>query len=306
MRRFSLKSTAAITLLVLIWGLSWGIYKMSLSHTPPLLFAGMRALFGGLLLSVFLLPTWKKIKWRENWSKYCISALFNAVFFYGIQTVGLIYLPGGLFSVLVYFQPVLIGLFAWAWLGEQMSRMKVIGLIVGFIGILAISADGLTGQLSTLGVILALLTAASWALGTIYVKKESGKVDPMWMVALQFTIGGAILTSIGTGLENWADIVWNKEYLFGLGFGVTFGIPVAFVLYFKLINSGEASQVASFTFLVPLIAVLTGTMFMNEPFTFSLLAGLILIVLSIYFVNYPKVVRKSQLVERTMQKTAIK
>ncbi|MED4584574.1 DMT family transporter [Brevibacillus choshinensis] len=282
----SRKTMFAVTCLVLIWGVSWSIYKMALPYTPPLLFAGMRALIGGLLLAAFLLPTWKKMKWRENWSRYCVSALLNAALFYGLQTVGLMYLPGGLFSVLVYFQPVLIGLFAWLWLGEKMSLMKIIGLLIGFCGILAVSADGFTGQVSIVGVVLAIFTAISWALGVIYVKRESGKVDSLWMVALQFIIGGALLTGAGTVFERWSDIVWNGGYLFGLGFGATFGVPIAFVIYFHLMNGGDASKVASFTFLVPLIAVATGTLFLHEPFTYSLVAGLVLIVLSICLVNY--------------------
>ncbi|RNB91674.1 DMT family transporter [Brevibacillus fluminis] len=295
MGKFSAKTAIAIASLVLIWGVSWSIYKVALHYTPPILFAGMRSLFGGLLLALFLLPRRKQIHWRENWHRYTISALLNAVFFYGIQTVGLIYLPGGLFSVLVYFQPVLIGLFAWMWLGEKMTLLKLIGLAIGFLGILAVSADGLSGQVSLVGVLMALMTAVSWALGVIYVKKESGKVDSLWMVALQFIIGGTILTAIGTGVESWSDIVWNGSYLLGIGFGSSFGIPVAFVIYFTLINSGEASKVASFTFLVPLIAVATGTLFLHEPFTYSLLAGLVLIILSIYFVNRKSNRRKHQL-----------
>ncbi|MFJ9498244.1 DMT family transporter [Brevibacillus centrosporus] len=280
------KTTLAIACLVLIWGISWSIYKVALPYTPPLLFAGMRAFLGGLLLAVFLIPTWKKMKWRQNWSRYCVSALLNAALFYGMQTAGLVYLPGGLFSVLVYFQPVLIGLFAWLWLGEKMSLLKIVGLLIGFCGILAVSADGLHGQISIVGVVLAILTAISWALGVIYVKRESSKVDSLWMVALQFVIGGALLTGAGTIFESWSDIVWSGGYVFGLGFGATLGIPVAFVIYFHLMNSGDASKIASFTFLVPLIAVATGTLFLHEPFTFSLVAGLVLIVLSICLVNY--------------------
>ena len=282
----SVKTIVSIAFLVLIWGLSWSIYKVTLHYTPPILFAGMRSLFGGLLLAICLLPTWKKLKWHENWSRYVISGLLNAAFFYGLQTVGLIYLPGGLFSVLVYFQPVLIGLFAWMWLGERMSLVKVAGLLIGFIGIIAVSSGSFTGQVSFVGVTLALLAAISWALGVIYVKKESGHVDSMWMVAFQFIIGGGLLTIVGTGVESWSSITWNSTYLLGLGFGSTLGIPVAFVIYFQLMNTGEASKVASFTFLVPLIAVLTGTLFLHEPFTYSLLLGLVLIVASIYCVNY--------------------
>ncbi|WP_152396436.1 DMT family transporter [Paenibacillus guangzhouensis] len=282
----SVRTIVSIAFLVLIWGLSWSIYKVTLHYTPPILFAGMRSLFGGLLLAICLLPTWRKLQWRENWSRYVISGLLNAAFFYGLQTVGLIYLPGGLFSVLVYFQPVLIGLFAWMWLGERMSLIKVAGLLIGFIGIIAVSSGSFTGQVSFVGVTLALLAAISWALGVIYVKKESGKVDSMWMVAFQFILGGGLLTVIGSGVESWSSITWNSTYLLGLGFGSTLGIPIAFVIYFHLMNTGEASKVASFTFLVPLIAVLTGTLFLHEPFTYSLLLGLVLIVVSIYCVNY--------------------
>ena len=294
MGRFSIKTTIAIASLVFIWGISWAIYKMALAYTPPILFAGMRSLIGGVLLALCLLPNWKKINWRENWLKYCISAVLNTLFFYGIQTVGLVYLPGGLFSVLVYFQPILIGLFAWMWLGERMTWIKVTGLILGFLGIVSVSADGFTGQVSAIGVILGLLTALTWALGVIYVKKESAKVDSLWMVAMQSLLGGAVLTVMGAGLENWSDIVWNTQYLIGLGYGSTFGVPIAIAIYFSLVNAGEASKVAAFTFLVPLIAVITGTIFMDEPITYTLLAGLLLIVVSIYLVNYQGKMKKSR------------
>ncbi|EJL20148.1 DMT family transporter [Brevibacillus sp. BC25] len=292
MGKFSGRTVVAIAGLVLMWGLSWSIYKMSLAYTPPILFAGMRSLIGGLLLALFILPKWKKINWRENWLRYCISAFLNTLCFYGIQTVGLVYLPGGLFSVLVYFQPILIGLFAWLWLGESMTVLKIIGLIMGFLGILAVSADGLTGQVSIVGVILGLLTALTWALGVIYVKKVSAKVDSLWMVTMQCIIGGAALTLLGTGVESWSDIVWNVQYLIGLSYGATFGVPIAIVIYFGLVNAGEASKVAAFTFLVPLIAVVTGTIFMDEPVTYSLIAGLVLIVCSICLVNYQKKIQK--------------
>ncbi|WP_289140933.1 DMT family transporter [uncultured Brevibacillus sp.] len=294
MGRFSIKTTIAIASLVFIWGISWAIYKMALAYTPPILFAGMRSLIGGVLLALCLLPNWKKINWRENWPKYCISAVLNTLFFYGIQTVGLVYLPGGLFSVLVYFQPILIGLFAWMWLGERMTWIKVTGLILGFLGIVSVSADGFTGQVSAIGVVLGLLTALTWALGVIYVKKESAKVDSLWMVAMQSLLGGAVLTVMGAGLENWSDIVWNTQYLIGLGYGSTFGVPIAIAIYFSLVNAGEASKVAAFTFLVPLIAVITGTIFMDEPITYTLLAGLLLIVVSIYLVNYQGKMKKSR------------
>jgi drug/metabolite transporter (DMT)-like permease len=173
------------------------------------------------------------------------------------------------------------------WFGEKMTVLKFAGLVVGFGGIAVISADSFTGEISLIGVLMGLATALVWALSTIYIKKESPHVDPLWMVAIPNIIGGAVLTCIGAAAEGFETIRWNADFIIGLGFGAFLGTTSAFVIYNKLVNRGEASRVASFTFLVPLVSVISGTLMLNEPLTFSLLAGLIMIVLSIVFVNRP-------------------
>lgn len=279
------KRMMMIALLVVLWGISWPIYKVALEFTPPLLFAGLRTLLGGLLLGAILVPRWNRIRWKENWRVYAISGIFNVVLFYGLQTVGLMYVPSGLFSVLVYLQPVLVGIFAWMWLGEAMSRLKVIGLIIGFLGVAAVSVGGFSGHVAVAGVIIAIITAVSWALGTVYVKKVNQRVDSLWLVAFQCTLGGIVLTGAGTVTESWSDIVWNVPYVSGLIFGTVLGISLSWLLYFTLVNSGDASKVASYTFLVPVISVFVSSLVLREAITAFLLIGLILIGLSIYLVN---------------------
>ncbi|URJ51064.1 DMT family transporter [Paenibacillus polymyxa] len=288
------KRMMMIALLVVLWGISWPIYKVALEFTPPLLFAGLRTLLGGLLLGAILVPRWNRIRWKENWRVYAISGIFNVVLFYGLQTVGLMYVPSGLFSVLVYLQPVLVGIFAWMWLGEAMSRLKVIGLIIGFLGVAAVSVGGFSGHVAVAGVIIAIITAVSWALGTVYVKKVNQRVDSLWLVAFQCTLGGIVLTGAGTVTENWSDIVWNVPYVSGLIFGTVLGISLSWLLYFTLVKSGDASKVASYTFLVPVISVFVSSLVLGEAITAFLLIGLILIGLSIYLVNRRvKVVRQA-------------
>src|SRR3954469_14247993 len=152
------KSALAIALVVLIWGFTWPIYKIALEYTPPVLFAGMRTLLGGVLLALVLLPQWRKIEWKKTWPIYLISALFNIIIFNGVQTFGLQYLPSGLFSVIVYLQPVLVVLLAWMWLKESLSVMKIVGMIIGFLGVVVVSMDGISGDISLLGILLALIT----------------------------------------------------------------------------------------------------------------------------------------------------
>ncbi|PZE20734.1 DMT family transporter [Paenibacillus xerothermodurans] len=286
MSEFSrIRSLVLVTFLVLVWGISWPIYKIALDYTPPVLFAGMRTFFGGALLALLLLPRRQHLRWKHNWHIYVISSLFNVIMFYGLQTVGLMLTPSGLFSVIVYLQPVLVGVLAWAWLKEQMTAVKVVGLIIGFLGVAVVSAGGFTGHIALLGIVLAILTAVGWAVGTVYVKKVSLHVDSMWLVSVQCLIGGAVLSAAGSFTENWSDIVWNIPYLTGLIFGITLGISLSWIVYFMLVNAGDASRVASYTFLVPVISVLSGTLILGESFTFNLLVGLMFIGVSIYLVN---------------------
>lgn len=270
----------------MFWGASWPIYKLAVPYTPPLLFAGMRAFFGGILLTIIIWKSRKEIQWRKNWQKYLISTFFNSILFVGLQTIGLNYLPGGLFSVLVYVQPILLGLFAWLLLGEYLSGVRILGLFIGFIGIIVASADGLTTHVSVIGVTLALLTGIGWAYGVIYIKKVSREINAYWMVAIQSMIGGAVLLSAGTALESWSEIVWNASYIFGLVFGMTIGIPLAYIIYYTLVNKGEASKVGSATFLVPILSVVIGVVFLGETLTYKLLIGMALVGISIYLVNF--------------------
>lgn len=284
------RSVLLISFLVLVWGLCWPIYKIALNYTPPILFSGMRTFLGGILLLLVTIPRYKQIHMKENWFIYLVSTIFNVILFFGLQTVGLQYLPSGLFSVIVYFQPVLVGFLAWLWLGEKMSGIKILGLILGFLGVVVISFKSLSAEVSVLGVVLALITAISWAIGTVFLKKSGGKVDAIWLVTIQCLVGGFVMSVVGVDTENVAAIHWSIAYISGLLYGAIFGIPLAWLAYFVLVRSGEASKVATCTFLVPLIALVVGTIFLHEPVTINLIIGLILIVFSIYFVNrIPKV-----------------
>lgn len=279
------RNALLLTFLVVIWGVNWPLSKSALAYSPPLLFAGIRTLLGGLLLLIVALPRYKQIQFKKKWPIYVLSSVTNIILFYGLQTVGLNYLPAGLFSVIVFLQPVLLGIFSWLWLGESMTGLKITGLILGFAGVAIVSAGSLSGHVSTVGILLALGTSLSWALGTVYVKKVGDLVDSIWLVTLQLIIGGLFMTAVGSGTEKWSSIVWNASFLSMLLFISVLVIAAGWLVFFTLIGSGEAMKVASFTFLIPLIALVSSTIFLHEPFTYSLFIGLVLILASILFVN---------------------
>jgi drug/metabolite transporter (DMT)-like permease len=275
----------ALTFLILTWSANWSVNKTGLQFAPPLLYAAMRPLVAALFFLTFLWPQWRAIEWRKNWVIYVMIAVFNIFILIGLQQTGLQYLPSGLFSVVTYLQPVFIVLFAWLMLKETLTPRKIIGMIIGFSGVLVVSLESITGNISMIGIVLAILSGTSWAFGVVYMKKTSANVHPLWLVTIQNFIGGILLLIIALSAEDVSAIQWNWPFLACISYSGFLAQGVATVVYFKLINTGDASKVGSFTFLIPLIAVAIGTFILGEPFNLSLLTGLILVLASIFMIN---------------------
>jgi drug/metabolite transporter (DMT)-like permease len=278
----------AFALLVLFWGSAFAVVKVGLEYSPPLLFAGLRTLIGGLamVLAAFLWGGSPKL--RRDWPVFLLLALFNVVLFIGFQTYAIVYLPSGSAAVLVYLQPILVGLLAWPILGETLTGAKITGLLLGFSGIVAVSAgslSGAAGALSPLGVTLGAVSALCWALGTVYFKKYEARVSTLWAVAVPFVAGGAVLTASGLSVEEWGEITWNTPFVASILYSGLVGISLAWVIWFALVRAGEASRVASYIFVVPLTAVLIGVLFLDEPLGYTLLIGAAFVVSGIYLVN---------------------
>ncbi|MFT8315277.1 MAG: DMT family transporter [Clostridium sp.] len=280
------KMSIYLLFLVFVWGINWPLSKYALSFSPPLLFAGLRTLGGGLILMIFASNRVEMLKFKEMWPIYVTSSILNIVLFYGLQSVGLHYMPSGLFSAIVFLQPVLLGMFSWLWLGEKMHTLKALGLLLGFAGVAVMSSNGIRQGASILGILLAFATALSWTFGTIYIKKSWEKVDSIWLTAMQLTIGGIIMLGFGGRFESWSSIIWNRSFVYDTLFLSLFVIAMGWLIYFKLISTGDVSKIASYTFLIPFISILCSVFFLNERININLIVGFLLVISSIVFVNY--------------------
>ncbi|HWL97608.1 MAG TPA: DMT family transporter [Nocardioidaceae bacterium] len=277
--------TLMVVLLVVAWSSTFAAIKLGLEYCPPLLFAGLRALLGGAAMAAFAWRPGMSLRWRTTWPTYLLLAFLNVVLFLGLQTVAIMDLPTGMAAVLLYLQPVLTGLLAWPVLGESLSVTKMLGLLLGFAGIVTVSWDGLNGDIAPQGVAIALVAAVAWAFGTVLVKrKEEMLVGPV-TITVQFVIGGAALTALGLVVEGPAEITWVPGLWVGLGYSALVGTTLAWALWFWLIRAGEASRAAAFIFFVPLSAIAIGAVLLDEQVTPLLAVGAALVVAGIILVN---------------------
>ena len=221
---------------------------------------------------------------RTTWPAYAVLTLLNVVLFFSLQTLAILELPSGLAAVLIYLQPVLVGVLAAPLLGESLTGLKIAGLLLGFAGIVVVSAGAFQGHVSLLGVGYAVSGALVWALGTIAFKRYADRVDVWWSVAIPFLVGGTVLSIGGAAVEG-THITWSGEFVVAFLYASLVGTALSWSLWFGLVGSGEAGRAASYIFFVPLISLSIGAVFLHETLGLSLLAGAALVVLGVYLVN---------------------
>ena len=278
----------AFVVLVLAWSSSFSVVKVGLDYAPPVLFAGLRTLLSGVIMTGVALVWGGSPNLGRDWRVFAYLAAFNVVLFIGAQTFAVLYLPSGTAAVLIYLQPILVGVLAWTVLGEPLRATKVFGLLLGFAGIVAVSSAGLldaAGEVTLLGVVSGVASALFWALGTVGFKRYEARIATLWAVALPFLAGGAVLTALGLFSERFSDISWTGPFVSSVLYSAFVGTGLAWLLFFGLVRAGEASRIASFIFVVPLAAVVIGAVVLDETLGLSLLAGAALIVSGIYLVN---------------------
>lgn len=274
-----------LAVLILIWGLGYPVMKIGLGYCPPLTFAGLRAVIAALALIALAVYAGESIHLRTAWPALLISTVFNVGLFFGLSTISVYYLPAGLASVLLYIQPIIVGGLAHWMLGETLTRKKLAGLLIGFTGVAMISYRGIQGDLSIFGVSMALLSAIAWAIGTVSLKRAN-PASVYWFIALPFFSGGWLIIFAGNMLgESWSQVTVNLPFVIALLWGSLVGLAFSWLIWLNLIKTMEATRISANTFMVPLVSIIVGTLFLGERLTWSLTAGGALVIYSIYLVN---------------------
>ncbi len=287
--------------LVVMWGLVWPAAKIALQDCPPLLFAGLRILLSGLAL----LPWTVRHLHRSQVLVNMVLSIFNVALFFGLQTVALQRLAPGLVSILVYVQPVVTALLARWWLHEQLSILKVVGVIVGFAGVGVISSTQLhAARVGLWGMVLGLLAGVAWAVGTVAYKRYQAGSNPVQDMGIQLTTGGVLLVLAGTLHESWGAIHWSGGFVAALLFTALLGTSLAWVLWSALLQTGEASRVATWTFSVPVLATLLSVLWLGERLSSRLWYGGLLVMSAIYLVNTRRFSRSALRTKRSAEQSS--
>lgn len=272
--------------LALVWGCNWPVMKLGVTEIAPLTFRASTIAFAGigLLLASRLSGESLRIP-RRMWSKVIIMGLFNiggwnALILFGVQQ-----LPAGRSAILAFTMPVWAVLLSKALLHEPLSRRKLIGMLFGMAGMaLLLGEDIRHVQRAPAGALLILAAAASWAFGTVLLRRWKLALPQNTLTGWMMVIGWVPIVLVAPLLDPHA--LASLAAMSSVGwFAVLYNIFLAGTLahwaWFRMARTLPVAVSSLSSLPVPVVGVLSGMVILGErPGAAELVAlGLVLVAL---------------------------
>ena len=259
------------------WGFNWPATKFLIGELPPLTLRGLSGVVGALLLAALALARRQSLQVpRAIWPQLVLAATLNVTGWMVLMGLALLWLPASEAALIAYTMPVWASLLAWPILGERPTLLRTLALVMAFAGLASImGGNGISDSVAKLpGIIMALLGAFGFAVGTVLSKRWPIHLPPIPAAAWQVGLGCLPVAIIGLLVEtsHW-DAVTPLGWVL-LVYSVVGQFCIAYVAWFAALARLPASVAAIGTMAVPVIGVVTSAIALHEPLGAGQIAAL--------------------------------
>jgi len=280
------KVWSALAAVYVIWGSTYLAIRVMVRDVPPLLGAGVRfAVAGAAMLAVLRARGVRVRVTRAQLAAAAVVGILLPAGGNGVVTVAERHVPSGLAALLIASVPLWIALLRWTAGRERVAGRTIGGLLMGFAGLAVLLVPGARpADATAVGVVLVLIAALSWAIGSFSSPRLPLPRDALVSTAWQMVWGGAVLllAAVVAGEPGQVDlggIGWNSWL--ALAYLIVAGSWVAFTCYAWLLQNAPMSQVATYAYVNPLVAVVLGWAILGETLSPGMLVGAALVVASV-------------------------
>ena len=275
-------TVSLVVLTALFIGLNYTIMKWALDHTTPLALAALRTTVGApVLLAVAIARRERFPRTREQWWAVWWISLAITTVSSGFLVLGISRLSPGLAAMLSATMPLFTAMIAMLVIAELPGRRGYIGLVVGLFGAICLALPALGSGNTTLGIIFALISSVSWAIGAVLNKRLPGAlaISPLMLVALQISFSAVCLHAAVPFLEDWSDTSLNWGLILPLLYAGIPSLAVTFYLFASVLRRAPAIQGAAVAYLTPFFGVLFSWVLVGDRLgRVEMVGGLLVIV----------------------------
>jgi len=291
LNRETIKTIIGFLIIGFVWGSTWLAIKIGLESFPPVFSAGVRFLIASIIIFIIIkvrqltIQNDKASKWL-----YLIMGLFSFVIPFGLVYWAELFVPSGLASILFAVYPFGVTLITYFSLpSEKIGMFKIIGMIMGFAGIVIIFSQSLSLNFATvnIGMFAIVLSALMQSGIAVTIKKYGSHLNPLTMNFFPLLIAGITMIIYGLIIEDMSIIKFTVSGISSILYLAIFGTILTFTTYYWLLKRINIVLLSLNAFINPVIAVFLGWLFANEVLTFRQSIGSTVVLLGILIANYP-------------------
>lgn len=273
--------------LSILWGGSFFFVGVAVRALPPFTIVTLRVVFAALvLLAIVRAMGLKMPSDRKLWAAFVGMGILNNVIPFSLIVWGQTYIASSLASILNATTPLFTVIVAhFLTTDEKMNPWRLIGVLIGFFGVvLMIGPDALRGLDANVMAQIAVLAAAlAYAFAGVYGRRfRSMGVAPLVTATGQVTASSLLLIPLALAVDRPWTLSMPSPEVWGALIGLAvFSTAVAYILYFRILATAGATNVLLVTFLIPVSAILLGTVFLREHLALEHFVGMGLIGLGL-------------------------
>ena len=289
----------AYFLIYVVWGSTYYFIGVALKGFPPFLLGALRFTMAGMILLGICLVRGEPVFKKKLIKKSAISGIVLLFIDMAVVMLAQQYVSSSLVAIIASSVAIwIMALDAPMWKSNFRNPAVIIGIIIGFMGVMALYIEQLrldaASEKREYGVLILMFGCLSWALGTLYAKYRSSREEEVnafagsaWQMLFASAMFWLFTLVRGeffkTDITSIPDVAWlSLLYL------VIFGSLLAYSAYVWLLKVRPATEVATHAYVNPFIAVFFGVFFGREDVTWIQVGGLIVILLSVALIGRKK------------------
>lgn len=278
---------ALIGLFCLLWSSAFAVSKIALADMPPFLLLSTRFLAAGMVLlgACILTKGWVRLPARA-FLALCLAGVLNNALYLGLSYYAVSTVSSGFVAVIISANPLVTAVLAMPVLGERLRPMRVLGLVLGFIGVAIVLRSRLTGGHEGLhGTLLALGGLVALSCGTVLFKRLKTQASLLMASGVQSMAAGLTLLPLALLVERHATINFTGSLAASFAF-LVLGVSVGgYSLWYAILQRTSATKASALHFLMPPLGLAFGWLLLREPVPPLDFVGIIPIALGIRLVT---------------------